>query len=189
MATQDEIWNAPFTQEHMQRATEYAVTEVRRNLSSAFAQEKVDSPLEAAFATWWHAYALANSYDFELQTQREVVVDRQTFRLDFVIEPHYTDRLFFARAEERHLVIPKIGVELDGHDFHERTKEQVTRRDARDRILTAAGWTVLHFSGSEFHRDPIACLYSVASTAAAAFEDLRERLWRSEHDYPRPDSE
>lgn len=48
----------------------------------------------------------------------------------------------------------KIVVETDGHDLHERTKEQATRDKRRDRDLAAAGWTVLRFTGSEVWADP-----------------------------------
>jgi very-short-patch-repair endonuclease len=48
----------------------------------------------------------------------------------------------------------RLVCELDGHDFHERTKEQATRDKARDRALTSAGYTVMRFTGSEVWRDP-----------------------------------
>ncbi len=51
----------------------------------------------------------------------------------------------------------KVAVECDGHDFHERTKEQARRDKKRDRDLTAAGWTVVRFAGSEIWRDPYGC--------------------------------
>lgn len=47
-------------------------------------------------------------------------------------------------------------VECDGHDFHERTKEQAQRDRKRDRTLQAAGYRVFRFTGSEIYRDPIA---------------------------------
>lgn len=49
-------------------------------------------------------------------------------------------------------------VELDGHDFHERTKEQAARDKSRDRLLTAAGWRVLRFTGSEVYANPHECV-------------------------------
>jgi hypothetical protein len=59
------------------------------------------------------------------------------------------------------IVVPtfgvKVAVELDGHDFHERTKEQAKRDKSRDRALTAKGWTVLRFTGSEVHADALKC--------------------------------
>lgn len=51
----------------------------------------------------------------------------------------------------------RYAVELDGHDFHERTKHQAARDKSRDRALTANGWTCLRFAGSEVYADPVAC--------------------------------
>tara|TARA_R110000824_G_scaffold400794_1_gene609362 strand:+ start:716 stop:1204 length:489 start_codon:yes stop_codon:yes gene_type:complete len=42
-------------------------------------------------------------------------------------------------------------IECDGHDFHERTKKQAARDRSRDRWMTAAGYTVFRFTGSEIH--------------------------------------
>lgn len=55
----------------------------------------------------------------------------------------------------------RIAVECDGHEFHERTKEQARHDRSRDRTLAAAGWTVLRFTGSEIHRDAVACAREV----------------------------
>jgi very-short-patch-repair endonuclease len=51
----------------------------------------------------------------------------------------------------------RIVVECDGHDFHEKTKEQAIRDKKRDRKLQIAGWKVLRFSGSEIWRDHFSC--------------------------------
>ena len=42
-----------------------------------------------------------------------------------------------------------IVVELDGHDFHEKTKEQAQKDKDRDRSLTRAGYKIMRFTGSE----------------------------------------
>lgn len=47
-------------------------------------------------------------------------------------------------------------VECDGHDFHEKTKEQARRDKQRDRFLQSRGYKVLHFTGSEIWADPSA---------------------------------
>lgn len=44
-------------------------------------------------------------------------------------------------------------VELDGHEFHERTKEQSTRDKSRDRVLQSLGWRAYRYSGSEIWAD------------------------------------
>ena len=59
-----------------------------------------------------------------------------------------------------------IAVELDGHDFHEKTKAQVAYRNRRDRDLQSAGWTIFHFSGSELFREPCNCVREVMDFAA-----------------------
>lgn len=40
-------------------------------------------------------------------------------------------------------------IELDGHDFHDRTKQQARRDRQRDRYFTYRGWRVVRFTGSE----------------------------------------
>lgn len=68
----------------------------------------------------------------------------------------------------------RLAVELDGHDFHERTKEQAQRDKARDRWLTSRGWRVLRFTGSEVFRDAKACA-DEALRVMTALVDLAEQ--------------
>jgi hypothetical protein len=56
-------------------------------------------------------------------------------------------------------------VECDGHDFHERTKEQVAKDRARDRSAVLEGIEVFRFTGSELWRDPIGCANQVIDWA------------------------
>ena len=51
----------------------------------------------------------------------------------------------------------QVVIECDGHDFHERTKEQARHDRSRDRRLIADGFTVARFTGSEIHRDAVGC--------------------------------
>lgn len=44
-------------------------------------------------------------------------------------------------------------VELDGHAFHERTKEQARKDKARDREMLRRGFYVFRFTGSEIYQD------------------------------------
>ncbi len=46
-----------------------------------------------------------------------------------------------------------VFIECDGHDFHERTKEQAERDRSRDRAIQAAGIPILRFTGREIWRD------------------------------------
>lgn len=48
-------------------------------------------------------------------------------------------------------------VECDGHEFHERTKEQAERDRSKDRKIQEAGVPILRFTGREIFRDPGGC--------------------------------
>lgn len=48
-------------------------------------------------------------------------------------------------------------IECDGHNFHEKTKEQAQRDKERDRHFQSLGLLVLRYSGSEIYRDPLKC--------------------------------
>lgn len=57
----------------------------------------------------------------------------------------------------------KYAIELDGHEFHERTKEQARRDKSRDRFLVSEGWRVLRFTGSEIYNGPDSCAQEIVS--------------------------
>lgn len=71
------------------------------------------------------------------------------YRVDFLIHDASCPREI---AKPRFMI-----VECDGHDFHERTKEQARRDKQRDRFFQAKGFKVLRFTGSEIWADPEAC--------------------------------
>lgn len=52
-------------------------------------------------------------------------------------------------------------IECDGHDFHERTKDQAARDRKKDRKIQEAGISILRFTGSEIYRDPVECVNQV----------------------------
>jgi len=54
----------------------------------------------------------------------------------------------------------KLIVECDGHDFHERTKEQAQRDKSRDRILQRVA-PVFRFTGSEIWKADYDCAYQI----------------------------
>lgn len=80
----------------------------------------------------------------------------QEFRIDLALRaPRYRFKWIF--------------IECDGHDFHERTKEQAARDRSKDRAIQAAGIPVLRFTGSEIHRDLESC-------AEQVFQFLEDRI-------------
>jgi very-short-patch-repair endonuclease len=63
------------------------------------------------------------------------------YRIDFAVRAsHYRFKWVF--------------IECDGHNFHERTKEQAAKDRQKDRDIQASGFPVLRFTGSEIYRSP-----------------------------------
>lgn len=61
------------------------------------------------------------------------------YRVDFLVTAEFSD--------------DKIVIECDGHEFHEKTKEQAKHDKERDRYLTAQGFKILRYTGSEIYND------------------------------------
>ena len=117
----------------------------------------IESPIERqlfAALRRWFIYFDAESMGWRhgaLKLRPQVTV--AGYRLDFAI----TDKHFSW----------KVAVECDGHNFHERTKEQAAHDRSRDRELIIDGWTVLRFTGSEIHKDPSRCAEQIMDAIVA----------------------
>jgi len=76
-------------------------------------------------------------------------------------------------------------VECDGHDFHEKTKQQASSDRRRDRELQAAGFPVFRFTGSDVWNRPIECAAEVVeeayrraqTSAVASTREIRRHRW------------
>lgn len=77
------------------------------------------------------------------------------WRVDFLIYAWEFGRVS-GKAQWRRLI-----VECDGHDFHERTKEQAAKDRGRDREFQLRGYSILRFTGSELYANPLACARQV----------------------------
>lgn len=60
----------------------------------------------------------------------------------------------------------RLLVECDGHDYHERTKEQAAKDRSKDRLATLSGYDFFRFTGSEIWRDPWGCASQIGDWAA-----------------------
>ena len=86
-----------------------------------------------------------------MSPQVAVKPNGENYILDFGIAvylDHKEDFLMFA-------------VECDGHDFHEKTKEQARKDKQRERDIMSMGCTVIRFTGSEIYKDPYKCASEV----------------------------
>lgn len=132
----------------------------------------LESPIERIFdvALWLYArhasphFRDVTSENTAIGNPELLVVDRQVeifeYRVDFLVYPAVAG-------------VKAIVVECDGHDFHERTKEQAERDRSRDRRLQEAGYFVFRFTGRELFRDPFKCVEQVAGMAFAQLQTHR----------------
>lgn len=87
--------------------------------------------------------------------------------------PYRVDFLVLLNPRGRHPTIPTLVIECDGHDYHERTKEQASRDRKRDRDIQNLGVPILRFTGSEIWRDAAECAAQVDVFGAR----MLERIW------------
>lgn len=106
-----------------------------REVASAIDGHSVESPIEQIFLMQWHYVKRHRAHEFTLKPQNEIDTGSKKYAVDFLVG--------FPSSNL------KLAVELDGHDFHEKTKEQVARDKRREREITAQGFTILRFSGFE----------------------------------------
>lgn len=91
-----------------------------------------------------------------LRVYRQVSIDR--YRADLFVEFTTTGFQEYAIGGED---TRRAVIECDGHDFHERTKEQARHDRRRDREVQGFGLPILRFTGSEIYADAVACGHQI----------------------------
>lgn len=128
---------------------------------------KCASPIERRFAAAFQLYAAlleGRPWGFE---DKAWLIPRLFIEPQFEIKPYRVDFLIGWKGAPLRDVA--FVVECDGHEFHEKTKEQAAHDKSRDRVLSARVARVLRFTGSEIHRKPFEC----ASEAFGIADGLR----------------
>ncbi|MGG3920984.1 DUF559 domain-containing protein [Geobacillus thermodenitrificans] len=112
---------------------------------------KCESPIEQLLLVHllrWYEYASGEFRYFDtdanvrLFTQKEVEYRGNKYRIDIVIEVDFMGKTY------------RFAIECDGHEFHEKTKEQALRDKRRERNLMSLGFHVIRFTGSEIWNSP-----------------------------------
>lgn len=139
---------------------------IAAELLSRDSDVSIESPIERIFFNCFFVSSRSDpDFDIDLSIlsgtgvlgeRGNVFIGRQVRVLDWPVDFLIVTRSVFGDQTEARLV-----VECDGHEFHERTKEQAARDRSRDRALQASGHTVMRFTGSELYRDPMGCVLEV----------------------------
>jgi very-short-patch-repair endonuclease len=107
-----------------------------RELWKAIDWNTVTSPIEQISLMEWQYHRAEDRLGVTLEPQRMLPTSRGEYAVDCCV----------TRRGSR---TPLVVIEIDGHDFHERTKEQARSDKQRERAIVRAGTTVVRFSGSE----------------------------------------
>lgn len=127
-----------------------------KSANCGFDYTKCKSPMEELY---WLAFNIVrfdpsiyedeNGDLFYLKPQHKIEINRNVYYADFLV-----CELADEKMTETNLII-----EIDGHDFHEKTKEQVKRDKERELELKMAGYDILRFSGSQVYQQPCNCAF------------------------------
>jgi very-short-patch-repair endonuclease len=97
--------------------------------------DDIESPIEKiAYMALAQMVVSYGAFHYTVKRQAHI----KDYRVDFLIS--YSDK--------------NIVIECDGHEFHEKTKQQASRDKKRDRELQKLGYYVLRYSGSDIVNDP-----------------------------------
>lgn len=112
--------------------------------------ENIVSPIEQIFITAFDLYLLINNKEnISLFSQAPITVGEKRYVADFLFErDEFVNKFNIDR---------KIIIECDGHQFHQKTKEQVQYDNEREYDLKMAGYEILRFSGSQIYNKPLKC--------------------------------
>lgn len=121
------------------------------------------SPIEAMMF-----YALNMAAYFNPNVTTTIYKQEQigSYRVDFLVV------ILLQGTENFPPIQESIVVECDGHDYHERTKEQASRDKERDRTLQQMGYKVFRFTGSDIWNDVMPCATQVINSLD---EHIQER--------------
>ena len=160
------------------------------------AEEKdtpIVSPVEQMFLIGWNFWRRSHLCAWRPEERpglRPQYKDKTTgkYRIDFTVDFIEAivncpiDSIFCNNEQEIFSRFPEplVGIEIDGHQWHEKTKEQARRDKERERFLVAAGWKILRFTGSEVFNDTDKCVCEVLdcanSLAVPYFKSIRSYL-------------
>lgn len=99
----------------------------------------------------------------EIEKQKEIQCENKKYRVDFCIPVIYKNQ------ENKSFII-----ECDGHEFHQKTKKQVERDNARMRDLQKQGYEVIRFSGTEIWHRPYKCASDILNIILSKCKYIKE---------------
>lgn len=133
---------------------------------------EIVSPVEQIFYAHW-AHYIRGAEHIELWPQSKV----GKYFVDFTVGvlDYFLNQTFLSQdvLEEISKECPLIAVEIDGHQWHEKTKEQAAKDKKRERFIVSNGYQVMRFTGSEILKNSIECCEQVLSLVEPSLKKLK----------------
>lgn len=126
---------------------------------------RCDSPIEVAFLTHARVKFDSGGNDALARSRRGVLY--QQHAVELVRKGGFAFLDFAVKKLLPNGYMLKVAVELDGHQFHDATRERAAEDKSRDRDLVRDGWFVLRFTGTEVSRNAFACVDEVREVVEA----------------------
>lgn len=129
-----------------------------------------ESPIEQLLSLALESLNIKQAYIFnpfvdivEIEKQSKIQCGDKKYRVDFLIPVIYKNQ------EYKYFVI-----ECDGHEFHQKTKEQVEKDNTRTRDLQKAGYEIIRFSGTEIWHRPYKCAKDILNIILTKCKYIKE---------------
>ena len=129
-----------------------------------------ESPIEQLLSMALESLNIKNIFKFnpfidviEIEKQKEILCSKKKYRVDFFIPVIY-------KNQENKCFI----VECDGHEFHQKTKEQVEKDNTRMRDLQKEGYEIIRFSGTEIWHRPYKCASEILNIILSKCKYIKE---------------
>lgn len=138
--------------------------------------DKSQSPIEAKFGLQLYRSLNDTAQNIGfciMESQKKIPVYDPVF--PEVGQYYIADFLVTFQPEEGSNEQVELVIECDGHEYHERTKEQARKDRKRDRLMTYADCVVLRFTGSEIHDSCEECVLEVIEYLSELENRAREQ--------------
>lgn len=138
--------------DYIEEVSEIEINDIRESYSWIESEIESMTPIEQLMYTAFR-HILQDRWGWEYYINPQYGIDK--YRVDFLIscQFYWEPTNIYKKAS--------CIVECDGHDYHERTKEQASKDKKRDRELQALGYTVFRFTGSDIWKNPTKCAQEV----------------------------
>jgi len=170
-------------------ATDFVCENIEKLEELEANETPIHSPVEQLFWIEWQ-FRRAASFDryldfdskFELFPQvknkftGKYILDFQVDFFAFIMNSYDSKYVGHEQAISEKVEMQFLGIEIDSHIWHEKTKEQAKRDKERERFLVSQGWKLLRFTGSEVFMDAHECVEETLKVAYKLSSQYRKSV-------------